>query len=72
MIVHDVSSTTELDQSDTAACATLKDHLNGKFGFSIIFVLCKVYFNLKYLYICDVGCGGNSIMLCFLPPPQQN
>ena len=52
---------TELDQSDTAACATLKDHLNGKFGFSIIFLLCKVYFNLKYSYNCDVGCGGNSI-----------
>ena len=62
----------ELDQSDTAACATLKDHLNGKFGFSIIFVLCKVYFNLKYSYICDVGCGGNSITLCFFASTSTN
>ena len=45
--------------------------INGA-NFSIIFVLCKVYFNLKYSYICDVGCGGNSTTLCFLPPPQQN
>ena len=55
------------------ACKREVATYNNLLGSLMIVLYCVInsVFFAKYMYICNVGCGGNSITLCLLPPLQQ-